>query len=114
MTSKEVTMVRVYLTEGDHVSKTQLAKKLLEDLHRSKIIAGATIFRGVAGFGSHFAIHEASILHPEAALPMVIEFFDSADRIAQALDYVNQYSNIRVVTWKATAFNTDDAQGHDE
>ena len=104
--TNEVVMVRVYLTEGDHTSKVQLAKKLLEDLHHSKKVSGATMFRGIAGFGSHYAIHEASILHPEAALPLVIEFFDTESKVQTALEYIRAFEGIRIVTWPVTVSET--------
>lgn len=101
----ETRIVRVYLTEGDHASRTQLAKKILEDLNKYKIVDGATLFRAIAGFGSHFAIHEASILHPEAALPLVIEFFDKVEHVTKAIEYISQFKGIRVISWPVTIHN---------
>ncbi|MCG7990902.1 MAG: DUF190 domain-containing protein [Candidatus Thiodiazotropha lotti] len=98
MKQAEVTMVRVYITEGDH----QL-RKLLDFLHNNEEqVRGVTAFRGIAGFGRSGRAHEASLLDISMDLPLVIEFFDSPDRVEKVLQDLNQWVEPGyVVNWTA-------------
>lgn len=44
-------------------------------------LAGATVIRGVAGFGAHSTIHTAKILDLSVDLPMIIEVIDKLDKL---------------------------------
>src|SRR5262247_3995653 len=48
---------------------------------REKGLAGATVLRGVMGFGKHSILHTAKILRLSEDLPMVIEIVDSAEKL---------------------------------
>jgi|SRR5579862_1890177 len=48
-------------------------------------IAGATVLRGVEGYGAHHKIHTASVLFLSERLPLVIVAVDTAERIDQAI-----------------------------
>ncbi len=97
MKRAEVTMVRVYISEGDH----QL-RKLLEFLHNEERVRGVTVFRGIAGFGRSGRAHEASLLDIAMDLPLVIEFFDTPERVGKVLQDLNQWVEPgHVVSWPA-------------
>ncbi|MCG7894305.1 MAG: DUF190 domain-containing protein [Candidatus Thiodiazotropha taylori] len=97
MKQAEVIMVRVYITEGDH----QL-RKLLDFLHNEEQVRGVTAFRGIAGFGRSGRAHEASLLDISMDLPLVIEFFDTPDRVEKVLQDLNQWVEPGyVVSWPA-------------
>jgi PII-like signaling protein len=46
-------------------------------------LAGATVFRGLEGFGAHSRVHTAKILRLSSDLPIVIEIVDTPDKIEQ-------------------------------
>ncbi|MCU7916352.1 MAG: DUF190 domain-containing protein [Candidatus Thiodiazotropha sp. (ex Gloverina cf. vestifex)] len=97
MTQTEVTMVRIYLTEGDH----QL-RKLLDFLYQDAQVRGVTAFRGIAGFGKSGRVHESSLLDISMNLPLVVEFFDLPERVAWVLRELNQWVEPgHVVNWPA-------------
>ncbi len=75
----EVTMVRIYCTEGEHK-----LKKMLNYLHNEEHVAGVTAFRGVAGFGRSGKMHTASLLD----LPVVIEFFDHPEKMDSVIKHL--------------------------
>jgi CBS domain-containing protein len=77
----------IYIGESDRWRGKPLYAALLETL-KAEGIAGATVVRGVAGFGAHSRIHTASILRLSEDLPLRIEAIDSPDKIAEALDVV--------------------------
>jgi PII-like signaling protein len=97
MNSSEVTMVRIYLTEGDH----QL-RRLLDFLHKQERVWGVTAFRGIAGFGKSGKAHESCLLDVSLDLPLVIEFFDHPDKAARILEDLDRIVEPgHVVSWPA-------------
>lgn len=97
MSQQAVTMVRVYLVEGrDDVSK------LIQWLQRQEV-RGFSVFRGVAGLGSDGHIHKASLLDLSSHLPVVIEFFDSPEKIANLLNHIEPLAKPdSIVQWPAS------------
>jgi PII-like signaling protein len=79
--------VRIYFGERDRHDGKPLASALLE-LLRLEGAAGATITRGVAGFGAHSTIHRASIVDISPDLPLVLEWVDTAERVRRILPVV--------------------------
>jgi CBS domain-containing protein len=74
----------VYIGESDQWQGKPLYRALLELLKREGF-AGATVMRGVAGFGAHSRIHMASIEQLSTDLPLVMEIVDQPERIDRAL-----------------------------
>ena len=84
----EQVLVRVFIGESDRWHHQPLATALVERLRREGF-AGATVFRGVAGFGAHSVVHTASILRLSEDLPVVIEIVDTeqhVERLTAILD----------------------------
>ena len=97
MTSKEVTLVRVYLTEGDH----QL-RKLLDFLQEEEHVRGVTAFRGIAGFGDSGKLHDATLLDISLDLPLVVEFYDEPQRAEKIIRDLHQWvGSGHIVSWAA-------------
>ncbi len=104
MTERPVTMVRVYLTEGDH----QL-RALLDCLHDELKVSGVTVLRGIAGFGASGRMHTSSLLDISLDLPLVVEFYDTPDKVGPALNRIHDYVGTgHVVTWSAALNMGDD------
>ena len=97
MSQTEVTMVRVYLTEQDvHL------KDLLAQLNARHQVRGATVFRGVAGFGESGVMHSSSLLDLSMDLPMILEFFDRPERAQAAVDWLETLVGTGcIVCWNA-------------
>ncbi len=97
MNSTEVTMVRVYLTEGE----TQL-KSLLKRLQKWEKLRGVTVFRGIAGYGDSGTIHDAGLIDLALDLPLVLEFFDEPAKIETIVAHLNEHIKPgHIVTWPA-------------
>jgi uncharacterized protein len=82
------TRVRVYFGERDHAPGRFLGKPLwgaLLDYLREQGAAGATVTRGLAGYGAHSRIHTASIVDLSSDLPLVLEWIDTEERVEQLL-----------------------------
>lgn len=81
------TRVRIYFGERDHVQGRTLWSVLLEFL-RANGCAGATLVRGMAGFGAHSRIHAATLVDLSTDLPLVLEWVDTEQRVQDLLPRV--------------------------
>ena len=98
MKQSEVTVVRLYLTEGDH----QL-ERLLALLHDEERVCGVTAFRGIAGFGRSGRMHSSSLLDLSLDMPLVLEFFDRPAKVDQVLQRLNRELGAgHILSWPAT------------
>lgn len=79
--------LRLYIGESDQWRGRPLYLALLETL-KAEGLAGATVTRGVAGFGAHARIRTASLEVLASDLPLVVEAVDLEPRIRQALTRV--------------------------
>ena len=100
MKPREVTMVHIYLTEGD-----KLLNRLMQQLHDEEQVSGVTVFRGITGFGKQGHIHSSGLIDVSFDLPLVIEFFDSADKVSKIIDDLKTIIEPgHVVSWPATIY----------
>ena len=81
--------VRAYFGERDRHHGQPLWNALLEFLRREGA-AGATVTRGLAGYGAHSKIHAASIVDLSADLPLVLEWIDTEERVARLLPAIEE------------------------
>ena len=81
--------LRIFIGESDRWHHRSLADALLEML-REEGLAGATVLRGVAGFGAHSRIHTAHVLRLSEDLPIVIEVIDRPDRIEKVMPRLDE------------------------
>ena len=72
--------LRIYLGESDRLGHLPLYEAVVLKA-RERQLAGATVFRGVIGFGKSSRIHTAKILRLSMDLPVVIEIIDSLEKI---------------------------------
>jgi PII-like signaling protein len=101
MKTTEVTIVRLYLTEGDRQLEHYLSL-----LHDQEQVWGVTAFRGIAGFGKSGRMHSSTLIDISLNLPLVIEFFDRPEKVAQVLsDLKNELEPGHVLTWTAHVNN---------
>ncbi len=77
----------IYIGESDHWRGKPLYMAILETL-RNLGLAGATVVRGVAGYGAHSRIHTFAIERLSEDLPLRIEVVDQADKIALAVEHI--------------------------
>lgn len=97
MKFSDVIVVRIYLTEAGELQKSLLAK-----LHDEEKVRGVTVFRGVSGFGRSGKMHSSLLLDLSLDLPLVIEFFDSPDKVRKILAHLKTVLPPgHVVTWNA-------------
>ena len=94
---KPITIVRVYLTE----SEANLTK-LLNYLHDDSQVRGVTVFRGISGFGQSGKIHSTHLVDLSFDLPIIVEFFDTPEKVTLILNHLNTLVEPEhVVHWSA-------------
>jgi uncharacterized protein len=76
----EALLLRIYLGESDEWHGRPLYQAIVERL-RERGLAGATVLRGIEGFGAKAHLHTTRILRLSEDLPILIEIVDQADRI---------------------------------
>lgn len=70
----------IFLEETDKAHGRPVYEAIMEILFRHQA-AGASVFRGVAGFGGEHKLHTAKILDLAASLPVKIEAVDTEEKI---------------------------------
>jgi hypothetical protein len=93
----EQVLVRIFIGEGDKWHHRPLDVALLERL-REEGFAGATVFRGVAGFGARSVLHTTHILRLSEDLPVVLEVVDSEEHVARLVPILDQMVSEGLVT----------------
>ncbi len=93
----EIDLVRVYCGESDRVDGRPAYELVVEEARRHGA-AGATVFRGVLGFGAGSLVHTAKILRLSEDLPVVVEIADRPERIDALLPRIEKIARGGVVT----------------
>lgn len=93
----EQLLVRIFIGESDRLGHQPLHLALVERL-RKEGFAGATVLRGVAGFGARSVLHTAQILRLSEDLPIVIEVVDSPEHVERLLPMLDELVGEGLVT----------------
>ena len=79
--------LRIYVDEDLKWQNQLLYRAIVEKLLKSGL-AGATVFKGIEGFGSSAHIHSSRILEITENLPVMVEVIDASKQIIKALNAV--------------------------
>ena len=101
-------LARLYIGEHDQWKGRPLYQAIVE-LLREKGIAGATVLRGIEGFGAHAHLHTTRLLRLSEDLPILIEIVDREDRLRAVLPMLDDMvggglvtlERVEVVTYRA-------------
>jgi uncharacterized protein len=80
----ERTLMRIFIGESDKYHGRPLYEALIERM-RAKGLAGATVLRGVAGFGASSRVHSDKVLRLSLDLPLIIEVVETEEAITAIL-----------------------------
>ena len=90
-------LLRIFIGESDRYKGKPLYMHIVEML-KAEGIAGATVFRGVTGFGKHSHIHTTSILRLSTDLPILIEVADLEEHIDKIRPKLDEVINQGLIT----------------
>ena len=82
-------LLRVFIGEADRHEGRPLYEWIVLTA-RERGLAGATVLRGLAGFGASSRLHTARILRLSEDLPIVVEIVDSIDKIEAFLPVLDE------------------------
>jgi len=84
LTSGKAVKVTIYLSDGAKHLGVPVYTSILDFLFKNGI-AGATVIKGVAGFGAEHRMHSAHIVEISDALPIKIEFIETRESVDAVL-----------------------------
>jgi PII-like signaling protein len=101
-------LLRVFVGESDRFDHRPLYEAIVLKA-RENGLAGATVLRGLMGFGKNSVLHTAKILRLSEDLPIVIEIVDSLENIERFLPSLDEMikdglvtlETIKVIQYKA-------------
>jgi uncharacterized protein len=93
----ERTLMRIHIGESDKWHGKPLYEAIVEML-RKEGFSGATVLRGVAGYGGSSVYHTDKILRLSQDLPIVLEVIDSTERIEQILPRLDEMVDGGLIT----------------
>jgi len=77
-------LLRIFLGENDKIGPINVYEKIVVAARENKLV-GATVYKGIMGFGGNSLIHTTKILRLSEDLPLVIEIVDSEEKIQNFL-----------------------------
>jgi len=89
--------LRIYIGEMDRYKGKNLYQALVQKA-KELDLAGATVFRGLMGYGANSRIHTAQILDLSSDLPILVEIIDSAEYIEKLLPFIDEMVQEGMVT----------------
>lgn len=90
-------LLRIFIGESDSWEGKPLYQQIVLAA-REQGLAGATVIRGIEGFGAHSRLHTARILRLSEDLPLIIEIVDTAEKVDTFLDDVDHMVQEGMVT----------------
>ena len=101
-------LLRIFVGESDRHAHHPLYEAIVLKA-REEGLAGATVLRGLMGFGKHSVLHTAKILRLSEDLPMVVEIVDSLEKVEKFLPLLDEMisdglvtvEKLRVIQYKA-------------
>ncbi len=94
---EEAELLRIFIGESDKHEGKPLYEAIVEEARR-QCLGGATVFRGVMGYGAHSRVHTSKILRLSEDLPIVIEIVDSTEKIEGFLPALDEMMEEGLVT----------------
>jgi PII-like signaling protein len=103
-------LLRLFIGESDTWHGKPLYQAIVERI-RAEGLAGATVVRGIEGFGADSRIHTTRLLRLSEDLPVVIEIVDSAEQIDRIVPLLDEMvseglltlERVQIVSYRSSA-----------
>jgi hypothetical protein len=86
---EQALLLRIFIGESDKNQGRPLYEQIVLKA-RELNLAGATVVRGILGFGADSRLHTAKLLELSEDLPVVIEIVDTQEKINTLLPFIDQ------------------------
>ena len=105
---QDATLLRIFIGESDRWKHQPLYEAIVMRA-REAHLAGATVLRGLMGFGKSSRVHTAKILRLSMDLPLIIEIVDTEDKLNAFLPVLDEMlkgglvtlEKVRVIDYRA-------------
>ncbi|MBP9121108.1 MAG: DUF190 domain-containing protein [Ignavibacterium sp.] len=87
-TNSEVKLLRIFVGESDRINGKPVYETLVLKA-REAGLAGATVIKGIMGFGANSKIHTSKLLTLSEDLPLIIEIVDTLEKIESFIPTIN-------------------------
>jgi hypothetical protein len=94
---EQAVLLRVFIGENDKHNGKPLYEQIVLKA-RELNLAGATVLRGILGFGADSRLHSAKLLNLSEDLPVVIEVVDTKENIDRLMPFIDQNVTEGLVT----------------
>ncbi len=86
-TPTDARLLRIFIGESNKYEGKPLYEWLVLKA-RERGLAGATVFRGIMGFGANSRVHTSKILRLSFDLPIIVEIIDTHEKIKDFLFFI--------------------------
>lgn len=115
----ERTLMRIFIGERDRFEGRPLYEALLLRL-RERGLAGATVLRGIAGFGASSTVHTDKVLRLSLDLPLIVEVVETEEAIQAVLPDLDEMiggglitlERARVIMYRPDALRPSERELH--
>ncbi len=94
---REAQLLRIFIGESDKYEGKPLYEWIVTEA-KAYGLAGATVLRGLMGFGANSRIHTSKILRLSLDLPIVVEIVDTPEKISAFLSHIESVVREGLVT----------------
>lgn len=84
----EAKLLRIFIGELDKVAGKPLYEEIVMSAKKARL-AGATVLRGIMGFGANSHLHTAKLLDLSADLPIIVEIVETEEKINAFMPTLN-------------------------
>lgn len=87
--SGEAKLLRIFIGESEKYKGTPVYEKIVLSA-REQGLAGATVIRGVMGYGRNSVIHTSKLLALSSDMPIIVEIVDIIEKIEKFIPIINE------------------------
>lgn len=85
----EAKLLRIFIGESEKYKGIPVYEKIVLTAREHKL-AGATVLKGIMGFGRNSVIHTSKLLSLSSDMPIIVEIVDIAEKIEKFIPFINE------------------------
>ncbi len=85
----EAVLLRIFVGESDKINHVPIYERIVNEA-RAANLAGATVYKGIMGFGGNSRIHSSKILRLSEDMPLVIEIVDEKLKVESFIPLIEK------------------------
>lgn len=90
-------LLRIFIGESDRHGSQPLYTAIVEAA-RAAHLSGATVFKGIEGFGAHSVVHAARVFDLSTDLPVLIEIVDTEEKVRAFIPALDEMVHDGLIT----------------